>query len=325
MQSQIRKKLIEALSRDDHQFVSGQHIAELTGATRTAVWKHIEDLRKDGYEIEAVRRKGYRIVSVPSTLSADSIRMNIHSAVFGKNIHYQETIGSTQKTANELANEGAEEGTIVVADEQTLGRGRLARKWHSPKGTGIWMSLLAKPRIPLQQAPQLTLLTAVAVVQAIEEVTGLQAQIKWPNDILIKGKKVTGILTEMQAEADGVHSIIIGIGMNVNQVAADFPEELSDKATSLKIETGLTHSREQIIGEILYKFENLYHIYQSKGFKVIKALWESYAVSIGKVITATTMNDKIIGIAMGITDEGVLLIKDDKGRVHSIYSADIEI
>ncbi|MFS0781412.1 biotin--[acetyl-CoA-carboxylase] ligase [Bacillus sp. 1P06AnD] len=324
MQSHIRKKLIEALSQGD-QYVSGQHIAELTGATRTAVWKHIEDLRKDGYEIEAVRRKGYRIISVPSAMSADSIRMHIQSDVFGQLIDYEDSIGSTQKKAIEMANEGAPEGTIVVADEQTGGRGRMARKWHSAKRTGIWMSVLAKPNIPIQQAPQLTLLTAVAVVQAIEDVTGVQAEIKWPNDILIKGKKMTGILTEMQAEADGIHSIVIGIGINVNQSIEDFPEELQEKATSLRVQCGQMVSREALIGSVLKRFESLYQIYQSKGFKVIKTLWESYAVSIGKTITATTLQARVTGIAMGITDEGVLLIKDGSGTVHSIYSADIDI
>lgn len=325
MQSHIRKKLLEAFSQSEEEFISGQKIAELTGASRTAVWKHIEDLRKDGYKVEAVRRKGYRIISIPEKMSADSIRLHLRTTKLGQHIHYFDRVESTQKVANDLANNGAVEGTIVVADEQTMGRGRLARQWHSPKYTGIWMSLILKPNLPIHKAPQLTLLTAVAVVQAISEVAGISAEIKWPNDILVSGKKATGILTEMQAEADGIHSIVIGIGINVNQDAEDFSEDIREIATSLSIESGKKHQREEMICSVLDKIEKLYNVYITSGFSPIKTLWESYAVSIGKQITATTMNSKIRGIALGITDDGVLLLKDDHGQVHSIYSADIEI
>ena len=323
MQSHIRKKLLEAFSQAGTEFISGQSIAELTGVSRTAVWKHIEELRKDGYEVEAVRRKGYRIVSVPNKMSADSIRLQ--TKIFGQQIHYLDSIDSTQKVAKQLASQDAVEGTLVIADEQTGGRGRLARKWYSPKYAGVWMSLIVKPNIPLMQAPQLTLLTAVAVAQGIEETTGITPFIKWPNDILMDGKKVTGILTEMQAEADRIHSIIIGIGINVNQTETDFPEELQQIASSLSIQTGEVLSREKVICSILKKMENLYFQYCSEGFAPIKTLWESYAISVGKVITATTPQKKITGIALGITDEGVLLMKDEAGEIHSIYSADIEL
>jgi len=185
--------------------------------------------------------------------------------------------------------------------------------------------LICKPTIPIHQAPQLTLLTAVAVAQAIEEVAEVSPYIKWPNDILLNGKKVTGILTELQAEADRVNSIIIGIGMNVNQEQESFPDELQNKASSLRVETGELFSREKMLAAILKHFEVLYFQYMKEGFSVIKQLWESYAISVGKKITATTINDKIVGIALGITDEGVLLVKDDYGQTHSIYSADIEV
>ena len=325
MQSHIRKKLLEAFAQAGEAFISGQKIAEITGASRTAVWKHIEDLRKDGYELEAVRRKGYRIVSVPNKMSADSIRLHLQTKTFGQHLHFVESIDSTQKLAKELANNDAEEGTLVVADEQTSGRGRLARQWSSPKGKGVWMSLVVKPNIPLIQAPQLTLLTAVAVAQAIEEVIEAKPQIKWPNDILLDGKKVTGILTEMQAESDRIHSIIIGIGINVNQSENDFLDELREIATSLCIQTGQVQSREQVLNAVLTKLERLYEVYCSEGFTPIKVLWESYAISVGKIITATTPQQKIVGEALGITDQGVLLMRDAQNVIHSIYSADIEL
>ncbi|MEH6941582.1 biotin--[acetyl-CoA-carboxylase] ligase [Bacillus sp. JJ722] len=325
MQSHIRKKLLEAFAQAGDEFISGQKIAELTGASRTAVWKHIEDLRSEGYVLEAVRKKGYRIVSVPEKMSADSIRLHLKSKILGQQIYYYDSLDSTQKVANELANSTGVEGTIVVADEQTSGRGRLARQWHSAKGTGIWMSIILKPNIPIHQAPKLTLITAVAVVQGIKEITGITAQIKWPNDILLNGKKICGILTEMQAEADGIHSVVIGVGINVNQLVEDFSPEIREIATSLLIEGGKTLLREEVICSVLTKLEDLYQNFQRDGFTSIKQLWESYAINMGKRITATTPQGRLTGIALGITDDGVLLLKDSKNEVHSIYSADIEI
>jgi BirA family transcriptional regulator, biotin operon repressor / biotin---[acetyl-CoA-carboxylase] ligase len=325
VQSEIRKQLLDAFTNADDTYLSGQFLAELIGCSRTAVWKHMEELRKDGFQLEAVRRKGYRIVSTPETITADEIRLGLHTKFIGQNIQYEEAVESTQKVAQRLANENVPEGTVVIAEEQLSGKGRLGRQWHSPKFTGIWMSLILRPNIPLPKAPQLTLLTAVAVVQAIEDQTGLVPEIKWPNDILINGKKLTGILTELQAEADQIHSIIIGIGINVNQKIQDFPSELHPIATSLSIETGEKISRASLIRSIFTKFEKLYMCYLDEGFLPIKLLWESYAVSIGKHIKARTLTAVIEGKALGITDEGVLQIEDESGKIHHVYSADIEI
>lgn len=325
MQSEIRKKLLDAFTNSGDSYLSGQHIAELIGCSRTAVWKHIEELRKEGFELEAVRKKGYRIISTPEKITADEIRLGLATSFIGRNIHYEETVESTQKIAHGLASEGLPEGTVVLAEEQLSGKGRMNRKWYSPKFTGVWMSLILRPNIPLTKAPQLTLLTAVAIVQAIEEVTGLKPEIKWPNDILIKGRKITGILTELQAEADRIHSIIIGIGINVNQQTEDFPEELRATASSLSIEAGGLISRASLIRSIFKQFEKLYLLYLEKGFFPIKLLWEGYAVSIGKNLKARTLTHVIEGKALGITDEGVLKIEDQAGTIHHVYSADIEL
>nr|WP_263325926.1 biotin--[acetyl-CoA-carboxylase] ligase [Neobacillus sp. Marseille-Q6967] len=325
MQSQIRKELIDAFTNAGESYLSGQHLAELIGCSRTAVWKHIEELRKEGFELEAVRKKGYRILKTPEKITADEIRLGLKTKFIGKNIHYEESVESTQKIAHRVSYEDAPEGTVIIAEEQRSGRGRMDRKWHSPKYTGIWMSLILRPNIPLSKAPQLTLLAAVAIVQAIEEHSDLTPEIKWPNDILINGKKVTGILTELQAEADRINSVIIGIGMNVNQTKEDFPDDLQEIATSLTIEKGETISRAELIRLIFFKLETLYLLFLEKGFKPIKLLWESYAISIGKQITARTVLTTIVGKAMGITEEGVLKIEDENGVIHHVYSADIEI
>ncbi|MEH7245725.1 biotin--[acetyl-CoA-carboxylase] ligase [Neobacillus niacini] len=325
MQSQLRKDLLDAFTNAGEDFLSGQHIAEVIGCSRTAVWKHIEELRKEGFELEAVRRKGYRIVKTPEMITADELRLGLTTGFIGKNLHYEETVDSTQKIAHRLAYDNAPEGTVIVAEEQVSGRGRMDRKWHSPKYTGIWMSIILRPNIPLPKAPQLTLLAAVAIVQAIEERTGLLPEIKWPNDILLNGKKVTGILTELEAEADRINSIIIGIGINVNQTNEDFPNELKGIATSILIEKGEKVSRADLIKGIFVKLEKLYLLYLAEGFLPIKLLWESYAISIGRNITARTLSHSIIGKAQGITDDGVLMIEDEYGKIHHVYSADIEL
>jgi BirA family biotin operon repressor/biotin-[acetyl-CoA-carboxylase] ligase len=325
VQSQLRKELLDAFTNAGEDYLSGQHIAELIGCSRTAVWKHIEELRKEGFELEAVRRKGYRIVKTPEKITADELRLGLKTNFMGKNVHYEESVESTQKIAHRLAYENAPEGTVIIAEEQVAGRGRMDRKWHSPKYTGVWMSIILRPNIPLPKAPQLTLLAAVAIVQAIEDLTDLLPEIKWPNDILIRGKKVTGILTELEAEADRINSIIIGIGMNVNQTKEDFPSELQEIATSLFIEKGEKVSRSDLIKGIFMNLEKLYLLYLEEGFLPIKLLWEGYAISIGRKITARTLSNSIIGTAQGITDDGVLIMVDEHGKTHHVYSADIEL
>jgi BirA family transcriptional regulator, biotin operon repressor / biotin---[acetyl-CoA-carboxylase] ligase len=321
----MKEALLHMLTENDGEFVSGQEISEKLNCSRTAIWKHISELRKSGYMIEAVQKRGYRLLTSPDLVTPEEVSLYVEQGKFGKKIVYEPSVKSTQEIAHTLAREGAEEGTIVLADEQTGGRGRLGRQWQSPSGTGIWMSLILRPQIPLQKAPQLTLLIAAAASKAIEKVTGIEAAIKWPNDLLIDGKKVSGILTELQAEADSIHSIIVGIGMNVNQQREDFSEAIAGLATSLAIEGGKAFKRAELIGAILSEIENLYCNYLENGFAFIKLLWEARAYSLGKRITARSISGSISGYAKGITEEGVLLLEDDEGKVHSIYSADIEI
>lgn len=316
---------MEAFAKADGGYISGQELADFSGCTRTAIWKHIEDLRQEGYTVQAVRNKGYRITAAPEKVSPDEIFLTLKTERLGRNVRYEETVASTQPIARRLAGEGAAEGTIVTCEEQTAGKGRLSRNWHSPKSSGIWMSLILRPEIPFQDAPQLTLVAAAAIARAVEKETAIKPEIKWPNDLLINRRKITGILTELQAESDRIHSVIIGIGMNINQDSADFPAELKEIATSLYAETGQKFNRARLISSILFEFETLYGQFLKEGFLPVKRIWESYAVSLGKEIKATLVNGVIRGTAAGITDEGVLLLEDHDGKVHSIYSADIEL
>jgi BirA family transcriptional regulator, biotin operon repressor / biotin---[acetyl-CoA-carboxylase] ligase len=325
MQSPTRTKMIEAFTNAGGEFLSGQALADILGCSRTAIWKHIEELRKEGFELEAIRKKGYRIINTPKNITENELRLGLKTKTFGKTIHYLESTESTQKVAHQLAQEGCPEGTLVIAEEQTNGRGRLARNWHSPKYSGVWMSLVLRPKLPPQKAPQFTLIAAVAVAQAIEDVCNISPDIKWPNDILINGKKITGILTELQADSDKINAIIMGIGMNVNQSVSDFPKELQDIATSLSIESETQISRSLLVQKTLENLEKYYHLYLDKGFSPLKLLWESYAVTLGKVIVARTLTGSITGKAVGITNEGVLRIQEQNGIIHEIYSADIEV
>ncbi|TLS35889.1 biotin--[acetyl-CoA-carboxylase] ligase [Pseudalkalibacillus caeni] len=321
----MKQKMLEMLNGQEGQFVSGQKISEELGCSRTAIWKHISELRKEGYEVEAVQKKGYRITSTPNHITANEVKLGLNTKHLGQNIVYQESVTSTQEIAHRLAYDDVPEGTIVTAEEQTAGKGRLGRNWHSPKTNGIWVSLILRPKIPPQQAPQLTLLAAVGVVKAIQKETGVLAEIKWPNDVLVNGKKVVGILTELQAESDQIKSVIIGMGINVNTSAAEFPDDIKEKATSLRIEAGKELNRASLLRRILEETETLYEEYLQNGFQVVKLLWESYAVSLGKHIKARTLTGVKEGIARGITNDGVLLLEDDTGEIHQIYSADIEI
>jgi BirA family biotin operon repressor/biotin-[acetyl-CoA-carboxylase] ligase len=326
LETSLRQKLVDILLQDEEKFVSGQKISTQLNCSRTAIWKHITELRKAGYEIEAIQKKGYRIKSKPNRISSTEIQHRLQTKRLGSSIHYEETVFSTQEIAHRIALTSEKEGTVVIAEKQTAGRGRLGRPWHSPKGTGIWMSLILKPKIFPQQAPQLTLLTAVSVVKGIKRATGIDAEIKWPNDILINGKKVAGILTELHADPDRIHFVIVGIGVNVNHTQTDFPDQLQSSATSLRMAAQKEINRAEVVKCILDELEKLYDAYLTRGFDVVKLLWESYAASLGKMVTVKSLKgEELYGLAKGISNDGALILMDEDGTRHTIYSADIHI
>ncbi len=321
-----KHKILDMLLKHPDIHLSGQKICDVLGCSRTAVWKHIKELESEGFKIEAIQKKGYRLLSTPNELSEARILVGLKTKELGQHLIYFDSIGSTQKETQHLAEDGAPHGTLVITSHQMTGRGRLGRTWSMPKGKGIAMSLILRPKLSINRIPQLTLIAAVAVYKAITEVTGIQTDIKWPNDILVMGKKIVGILTEMQTEGTNVKAVIIGMGMNINANKNDFPEEIRHVATSLKTLTGKEHDMSLIVQTILFYFEELYLRYLEEGFSVIKWMWESHAVSIGKRINARLFNGKVLtGLAKGIDEEGALLLEDDQGSIHKIYSADIEI
>ncbi len=303
-------------------FVSGEEISRRIGLSRTAVWKHIQELRREGYQIEARQKSGYRLVCKPDRILQEEIAYGLRTRTFGQALRTLKSVDSTQKIAHQWAREGAPEGAAVIAEEQTAGRGRLGRFWHSPPDSGIWLSLILRPPIPIAQAPQLTLMASVGVTRALNRETGLRVRIKWPNDLLIRGKKVCGILTELRGEQDRVHYVVLGIGINVNVAEAMWPAELKGKVTSLSAEAGRTFRRVPLIAAILEELEQTYAAYLSRGFAAVRGAWEELSGVIGHLVTARTPEGLRSGVVRGLKEDGALLLETEEGLI-SVYSAEI--
>lgn len=304
--------------------LSGEDISRTLGCTRTAVWKQISELRRLGYVFEAKPRKGYRLIERPDVLLPEEIKCFNRAKQVGQSIRYVESTASTQHLAHEWTQEGAEHGSLVIANEQTGGKGRMGRLWYSPPGSGIWMSLILKPKLPLIHTPHLTLLSSVAVTRALHKETSADVSIKWPNDLFVGGRKVCGILTEVRAEADRIHYAITGIGINVYTDAEHLPQGLRTTAISLSevVETRLHRAR--IVASCCREIENLLNLYEAQGFSPIKSLWESYAFMLGKRVTVHTAEGTQSGEAIGLADSGALLLKTASGVKH-IFSADVAL
>lgn len=324
MEHFIRNEIVKLLIENRSGYVSGEEMSRQVGCSRAAIWKHIEELRQAGYEIEARPRHGYRLKYRPDRIAPEEIHPHLQTERFGKEIDYVYSTPSTQIIAHKRAKDGAPEGTVVVAEEQVEGRGRMGKVWYSPPQTGIWMSLILRPPIPLVDASHLTLLASVGIREAIQKETGLNVQIKWPNDLLVNNKKVCGILTELRGEHDQIHYVIIGIGMNVNVNETEFPAELRDIGTSLAIETGRFIHRASLLATILKELEQTYFIYLQEGFPTIREKWVQGAGMLGEIITARTAQGSITGVAERINEQGALLVRTSSGIV-PVYSAEIDL
>ncbi|HHW01518.1 MAG TPA: biotin--[acetyl-CoA-carboxylase] ligase [Thermoanaerobacterales bacterium] len=304
-------------------YVSGEELSRKFGVSRSAIWKQINHLRELGYELESSTRLGYRILKSPDLLFPEEIWSKADLSFLGDRIYYYSTIGSTNSEAKRIAQEGAPHGTLIIAEEQTKGKGRMGRSWTSPRGTGIWISIIMKPQMMPSEAPKLTILTAVAVAEAINEETNINAVIKWPNDILIQGKKVCGILTEMSAELDIVNYVVIGVGINVNNDT--FPEEVKDRAISLKIAKGKTVDRLRVLACFLEKLEKHYAIAMSQGFEAVFDRWRKLCCNLGKPVEIVTKNGFFSGVAIDIDEHGALIVKKDDGNFEKLFSGDVSL
>lgn len=318
-------RLLELFEQSDGVFLSGEELSERLHISRTAVWKQIEKLRQQGFRFEAAPRKGYRLLTKPDKFDLPAFLLQLKTERFGKHVKYYDEVDSTQAVASKLIAEGAPEGTLVLAELQTAGRGRMGRQWHSPKGKGLWMSMILKPtEIPLSFTPQLTLLVAVALCRAIRITVPVEAGIKWPNDLLINGRKVGGILLESSAENETLQHIIAGVGIGVNLEPEDYPPSLRDIATSLALEAGHRIDRVELLCRFLLEWEQLYALYQDQGFAPIKLLWEALSVSLHRPIRCQTAQGPVDGYAEGIDELGALELRMPDGKIRKMYSGDVE-
>ncbi len=316
-------KILSAL-RANPDGVSGAQLADQLAISRAAIWARMDELRKVGYDIEASPHFGYKLVSSPDALHADDLLARLgKTKVIGRDIQVFEQTTSTNDVVEKLARDGVREGAVVFAESQTKGRGRLGRKWSSPTRKGLWFSVLLRPGLPPQEATQLTVISATALRRAIKSVTGLSAEIKWPNDLLLGGKKVAGILTEMSAEVDCVRHIIIGIGLDVNQDADEFPPELHRIATSLRIEAGEEISRAELATEILRELDTEYAHIGAGNFPEVADEWEAACVTIGRNVTVHIGDRKLRGRAESLDDDGALLVRTEHGHLERITGGDV--
>ncbi|MFA4854893.1 MAG: biotin--[acetyl-CoA-carboxylase] ligase [Candidatus Omnitrophota bacterium] len=314
----MKEKILEYLKKK-HDYFSGDEIGQHLGISRQGLWKHIQDLKDSGYDIVAVPHLGYRLESCPDRLFIFEVTRGLNTKFIGKKIHYFDYLASTMDLAMQLGMQAAPSGTLVLAESQTKGRGRLGRSWFSPKYKGIYLSLILRPGILPAASPILTLLSAVSICEAIKKVVDLDAQIKWPNDVFIHNKKVAGILTEMNAEVDKVNFVVTGIGLNVN----NDKKSLIAQATSLKEQAGASVNRILLLQELLRRIENNYFLLEDKGSQVIVDKWRNFSFTLGRRVKVYCQNKHIEGSAVDIDNDGGLLIRKDSGLMQKVSSGDV--
>jgi len=319
-------QILLALRSAENGGVSGAELSQKLGVTRAAIWARIEELRKLGYEIDASPVLGYRLISSPDALHADDLLARLGPVrVIGRDIRVFEQTASTNDIVEKLARDGVKEGVVVFAESQTKGRGRLGRQWSSPSRRGLWLSVLLRPDCRPQEATQLTIIAATAAWRAIYQVTGLQTEIKWPNDLLIRGKKVVGILTELSAEVDRVKHVTLGMGVDVNQERADFSADLQVAATSLRIEGGRFVERAELATAILRELDHDYARIKAGQFAVIADEWEEHCTTIGKQVAVRMGGRTIRGRAESLDDDGALLLRTQHGMLERIIGGDVTL
>lgn len=321
----MRAQILHYLRKHAPEPVSGEDISVKLGVSRTAVWKHIQALKAEGYEIVSVAKKGYILKSTPDVLSPEELVAHMRTEWVGHNIEYVKTVDSTNEKAKKLAAEGCPDGTVVVSEEQTGGKGRLSRGWFSPAGRGIWCSVIFKPPFLPQEASKCTLLAAVAVIKALNKHKGVNATIKWPNDILLDGKKLVGILTEMSAEFGHINYIVIGTGINTDIPRSLLPEDLKDLAVSVADVAEDKVNRAEIMADYLFNLEELYTKAVNEGFACILDEWRKYAGTIGQEVKVMAPEETYYGTAIDIDHEGMLLVERSDGTVAKVIAGDVSI
>jgi len=314
----MQQKILEYLNNKE-DYISGDAISSRLGISRQALWKHIQELRDAGYDIEAVPHLGYRLKACPDRLFDYEVSRGLRTKILGKTIYYFDSLASTMHEALKLGLAGAQEGTVIFAETQTKGKGRLGRVWSSPKYKGIYMSLILRPKIEPSQASVLTLLAAISACQAIKNICSLDVQVKWPNDLLAENKKLGGILTELNAETDRVDFVDIGMGLNVNNEKKTLPEG----GASLKEITGKDIDRVELARELLRQLEADYLLFQHKGAVPIIEKSKELSMTLGRRVKVHTSKDNYEGEALDIDTDGGLVLRDNSGINVKITAGDV--
>ncbi len=317
-------EILKLLREHSSSFLSGEEMSHTLKVSRTAVWKRVKNLRASGYDIEAFRRLGYRLIRSPDLLTPSEIKPLLKTKWMGKVIHHFQTIPSTNTEAYQLALRGAPEGEIVIAESQEKGRGRLGRHWVYPPFLNLYLSVILRPDIPPPQASLITLMAAVAVAEGIERFSGLHPVIKWPNDILLKNRKVAGLLNEIHSETDRIHFVILGVGVNLNMDKKLFTKEIRSTATSLKMETGKAVSRKEFVPCLLEALEKWYTLFLREGGKPVLEVWRERAQIRGKAVKVTSFGETLFGRAVDVDSEGRLILETEKGERKRIVAGDVD-
>jgi BirA family biotin operon repressor/biotin-[acetyl-CoA-carboxylase] ligase len=321
----MKNKIIDILKRQNGNWISGEALCRELGVSRTAVWKHIRGLREGGYDIEARANLGYRLLGSPDVPFPAEVASGLSTVFTGRRIEYFRDLPSTNAEAKNLAREGCAEGTVVIAECQNGGRGRMGRSWFSPGNKGLWFSIVLRPPVNPVETPQVTMVAAVAVATALREHAGVPAGIKWPNDILLEGKKVCGILVELNAEADRVDFMVAGIGLNVNISRDEFPPEIRDIATSLQIASGRPVSRVPLLRALLESFEKWYGCWLEQGFAPVLKKWRELCVTLDCPVTVHTMKESFSGHALDVDDTGALLVRTEDGAIQRLIAGEVSL
>lgn len=321
----MRKKILELLRKSGERPLSGEEISRQLEVSRTAIWKHIQTLKNEGYDIESVPKKGYILKESPNRLFPQEILSRLQTRWLGHNICYRDSIESTNTLAKGLANEGCPNGLVVVAEEQGAGKGRLSRGWISPYAKGIWFSVVLKPPFLPQEASKCTLLAAVAVVKAVNKIAGVHAAIKWPNDILLMGRKLVGILTEMNAEFGHINYVVIGTGINTNATPYDYPEDVKDIAVSVADAATEQFTRVDLLCDILKNMEDLYEKALLDGFAPILEEWCKYSCTLGQEVKVMAPDCTYFGKAEDIDEDGLLIVRKVDGTLEKVMAGDVSI
>jgi BirA family transcriptional regulator, biotin operon repressor / biotin---[acetyl-CoA-carboxylase] ligase len=317
-------EILQLLREHPSAFLSGQEISRRLKVSRTAVWKRLKRLRTLGYEIEASTRSGYRLIQSPDLLTPTEVKPHLKTKWMGRTIHHFQTLDSTNSKAYQLALNGAEEGEVVISESQEKGRGRLGRQWFSPPFLNLYLSVILRPKISPHQASLITLMAAVATADAIQKFSGLLPLIKWPNDILLRDRKVAGLLNEIHSEMDCIHFVILGIGVNLNMEKKMFAKEIRTVATSLKIEMGQTVSRKVFLQFFLQELERWYSIFSEEGGAVILKAWRDRAHIKGRQVKVTSFGETVAGIAIDVDSDGALILEAEDGKQKRVVAGDIE-